>query len=487
METYDADLSATQTHKGYWYIPEFSKTEKFWGELEYDPATAIIELTLIGFPTPGFATECFTLKESINFDCIYGQMTSGKSITALGARSSNISLSFGGFSVGEVKFQIESFFIGDLFFSNRKDIKFRSLSFRITNLERWTGVAPFSRSTLKRKKQNSIHCINPEQTLLYEDNYVKIYISSTSQSTLNHWEVKTSFHQMIKIACKHNRRLPFEGDSGSFLYYISFVKSFFYLMIGRRVLLFDFKAVIKKQRHQVPFEKDKKILLPCHLQIFTPCLFEKIHLVKLNADELMTVKNKLTQPLTEVFSNFIKDHHLYQDTLNIWHEVRSKSLVDEYTLSALLFCIEGLHRSLFPIFDEVPDEYAEKSADLQNFLSNTQWEFVKKKIAYHCPFSKRVSETIKNCKAFYPEFSSKMCRSIGNDICEKRNAAAHFRKEEGRIPIPQYLVLLLLEEFIAILIFQHIGLKSNDLKACIKGQKEHSFVVEKILQWKEAK
>ena len=44
-----------------------------------------------------------------------------------------------------------------------------------------------------------------------------------------------------------------------------------------------------------------------------------------------------------------------------------------------------------------------------------------------------------------------------------------------------------IEEFIAILIFQHIGLKSDDLKACFKGQKEYSFVVEKILQWKEAK
>ena len=251
--------------------------------------------------------------------------------------------------------------------------------------------------------------------------------------------------------------------------------------------MFDLKAVVRKQSHQVPFEKNKKISLPYSLQIFTPYLFEKIHLVKLNADELMTVKKKLTQPLSELFSNFIKNYQLYRDTLNIWHEVRSKSLVDEYTLSALLFCIEGLHRSLFPVFDEVPKEYAEKLADIQKALSKIQWEFIENKITYHCPFSKRISETIKNCKAFYPEFSSNLRKSIGSDICEKRNAAAHFRNEEGRYPIPQYLVLLLLEEFIVILIFQHIGLKSDDLKACFKGQKEYSFVVEKILQWKEAK
>ena len=487
MKTYEADIATKQIHKGYWCIPEFSATENFWGELEYDPETAIIELTLFGFPLLKFCRNKLTDGISIYFDCIYGNLTSGKSVTILGAQYHQFSITNGDSLLSKISFRISDLMLGDVFFQKRKEIKFRSLSFRITNLELWTGVTPFLYSSLKRKKQNSIRCTNPKIIQLYEDEYVRIYISSESQSTLNHCDVNSTFHQKIKIACKRNRRLPFFGESGSFLYYISFVKSFFYLMIGRRVLLFDLKAVVRKQSHQVPFEKNKKILLPYSLQIFTPYLFEKIHLVKLNADELMTVKKKLTQPLSELFSNFIKDYQLYRDTLNIWHEVRSKSLVDEYTLSALLFCIEGLHRSLFSVFDEVPKEYAEKLADIQKALSKIQWEFIENKITYHCPFSKRISETIKNCKAFYPEFSSNLRKSIGSDICEKRNAAAHFRNEEGRYPIPKYLVLLLLEEFIAILIFQHIDLKSDDLKACFKGQKEYSFVVEKILQWKEAK
>ena len=377
--------------------------------------------------------------------------------------------------------------LGDIRFENKDDIKFKSLSFRMTNLERWTAVTPFSHDTVKRKKKNSIHCTLPASIFLFEDEYVKIQISSESQSKLRHCEVDVTFNQKIKITCKRNRRLPFFGETKSFLYYISFVKSFFYLLIGRRILLFDFMVLVKTLKIKDPYTKSKMISLPNRVQIFAPVIFDKSYLVKLNADELMTVKNKLTQPLEVIFLNFIEDYHLYRDTLNIWHEVRSKSLVDEYTLSALLFCIEGLHRSLFPAFDEVPDEYAEKSADIQRSLSDVQWEFVKKEITYHCPFSKRVSETIKNCKAFFPEFSNKLRRSIAYDIGEKRNATAHFRKEEGSSPIPQYLVLLLLEEFIAILIFQHIGLKTDDLKACIGGQREHSFVVEKILQWQKAK
>ena len=455
--------------------------------MEYDPETAIIELTLFGFPLLKFYKNKLTNDISIYFDCIYGNLTSGKSVTLLGAQYHQFSITDGDSLLSKISFRISDLMLGNVFFQKRKEIKFRSLSFRITNLERWTGVTPFLHSSLKRKKQNSIHCTNPKIIQLYEDNYVKIYISSESQLTQNHCEVNSTFHQKIKITCKRNRRLPFFGESGSFLYYISFVKSFFYLMIGRRVLLFDLKAVVKKQSHQVPFEKNKKILLPYSLQIFTPYLFEKIHLVKLNVDELMTVKSKLSQPLSELFSNFIRDHHLYRDTLNIWHEVRSKSLVDEYTLSALLFCIEGLHRSLFPVFDEMPKEYAEKSADIQKTLSDIQWEFIENKISYHCTFSKRISEITKECKDIFPQFSSLLRRRLGKDICEKRNAVAHFRAEAGKHPIPAYLILLLLEEFIAILIFQHIGLKSDDLKACIAGQKEYFFVVEKILRWWEKK
>lgn len=487
METYEPDIDAKQVHKGYWSIPKFSAAEKFWGELEYDPETAIVELTLIGFPVHNFRDNVLIEKKQICFDCICGNLTSGKSITVINARSSSISFFTGSSTFEEISFQAEYFMLGDIRFENKDDIKFKSLSFRMTNLERWTAVTPFSHDTVKRKKKNSIHCTLPASIFLFEDEYVKIQISSESQSKLRHCEVDVTFNQKIKITCKRNRRLPFFGETKSFLYYISFVKSFFYLLIGRRILLFDFMVLVKTLKIKDPYTKSKMISLPNRVQIFAPVIFDKSYLVKLNADELMTVKNKLTQPLEVIFLNFIEDYHLYRDTLNIWHEVRSKSLVDEYTLSALLFCIEGLHRSLFPAFDEVPDEYAEKSADIQRSLSDVQWEFVKKEITYHCPFSKRVSETIKNCKVFFPEFSNKLRRSIAYDIGEKRNATAHFRKEEGSSPIPQYLVLLLLEEFIAILIFQHIGLKTDDLKACIGGQREHSFVVEKILQWQKTK
>ena len=228
-------------HWGHWGIPRDGKlSEELAGLLKFQTNSAG-QLTVCG----NFKdTPLQTMK---SYPALWGKISDFKGISVFDAFVSRINpLDIQGNQ--PVTLAFSEYWDGNVWFSDREDVKFKSVSFGINNLEMWHNESNFESSCGKLLKNIELKYSRPANVDLFEDENVIIsFVYNVAGPGWCYGQTIASIKQSARILIKSRkgRLLPFYGAENSFQYYIEMIFCFLSLLIGKNTFIYDIYGTLK--------------------------------------------------------------------------------------------------------------------------------------------------------------------------------------------------------------------------------------------------
>ena len=228
-------------HWGRWSIPQNGKfSEELAGLLKFQTNSAG-QLTICG----NFKdTPLQTMK---SYPALWGKISDFKGISVFDAFVTHINpLDIQGDQ--PVTLAFSEYWDGNVWLSGREDVKFKSVSFGINNLEMWHNDSSFESSCGRHLKNIKLKYSRPANVDLFEDENVKVSLgynvggpgSCYGQTVAS---IKQSARSLIKST--RGRLRPFYGAADSFQYYIEMFFCFLSLLIGKNTFIYDIYGTLK--------------------------------------------------------------------------------------------------------------------------------------------------------------------------------------------------------------------------------------------------
>ena len=187
------------------------------------------------------------------YPVLWGENTKHRGITIFDSFVQSTTILSSG-AVTETIISFSDFWFGDVLFKNKDEVKFKSLSFGINNLELWHNQDNFQRRMTNGMKTVRVSMKKPQKIDIFEDNNVKIYLGYNVQGpSSEHGQKSVSINQSARIVIKSKKGLfQYYGERDSYEYYINMIYSFFALMIGKNSFIYDCHGKIKYIRKYCP-------------------------------------------------------------------------------------------------------------------------------------------------------------------------------------------------------------------------------------------
>ena len=408
------------------------------------------------------------------YNSALGKATNGKIITVFDLKLCDWSSTGFDAKTTSTRFSFLCFIMGKSIFFKKENLRLKKLTFRITNLEEWVGDHPLTTNFSRRYKKSIGSFSFPPILRLFEDEFVIIQLSTTFNQKSDSCNLTASYYHNVEIKAKGNRKLPYWGDSNSFSYYKKRILDFFCLVTGKNTVVFQIVGLVSKKRilldEQQKQVRDLKLAKTRHhvyntVEIFPRRSIDRAWLTELHSREMLLSRNRIIIDIQSLFTKFFEKYDSFGFVLNDWIGMRNKSSFTNHALPELLYNLEGLHRNLYPEYDNEPEGYTEQITAIKSLLSVEQNNLLKNRLRYHFSFRQRLHDII-ILRAFdvYPYLSRKNKDKIINDLCKIRNNAAHTKNEKIYDWKYVFPLIIFTEELIVILIFLQLDFSIEYIK-----------------------
>ena len=280
---------------------------------------------------------------------------------------------------------------GNTFFYSRDDVKFKSVTFGINNLEKWHNTNSYDSSfSMKSRKINLTYKL-PKKIKLFEDENVKIGLIYCAQgSGFDYGQTTASVKQSARIVIesRKGRLLPFYGEKKTFQYYIEMIFNFLSLVIGKNTFIYDIRGIRKynKKKSKIPSEVYatrfwRQDVVDKHLQdVSIADIALPYCLIKDDMQEAIKQYNILHPEISLMVFELIDFQRRYYP-------------IDHHILSQFIFLFEGIIRSIYKT--EVKKYHEEK-------VLTDEYENMKKSILNVC--KKNQKKWLNRVLTSYPKF-----------------------------------------------------------------------------------
>ena len=237
---------------------------------------------------------------------------------------------------------------GDVYFEKREDVKFRSISFGINNLEMWHNPHNYGGTYSKRTKKIHLTLKRVPNVELFEDENVKIFLGyNVSGPNLCYGQTISSIRQSARIVIKSKRgkKLPFYGNTpSSYQYYIEMIFSFLSLMIGKNTFIYDIVGTVKSTK-----KYKGNISWGIHATRYWRQSITEKHLKELSITEISLPYIHVKDCLKDIILQYSNYHH--KISCFVWDLVEYQNrhqAINHHLLPLLMFLFEGIVRELYP-------------------------------------------------------------------------------------------------------------------------------------------
>jgi hypothetical protein len=221
------------TIKGKWWTPGH-EAQSVDGELKVTGGKRI-ELELYGdFPGSGGSWR----DNDTEPETIFGRFDGGEQVTLL--YNLRVNRNFGGAGHTRSAY-VASLFITGAWFDSPEDVKFDSISFRLTDLLYWRGVEPFGGQTVRDGDQN----VGIDATFRYPETLTVDLPSAHARVSVES-EVASDSRRYRSVTLTHDVKLDVDSESPLSLddafQWMADLRNFFVLMIGSNVSVMTFEG-----------------------------------------------------------------------------------------------------------------------------------------------------------------------------------------------------------------------------------------------------
>ena len=382
-----------------------------------------------------------------------------------------------------VTIRFSEYWEGDVFFKNREDVKFKSLSFGIHNLETWHNLNSYEMSCSKGLKKIKMNYIRPSNLDLFEDENVTIKLGyAVGGPGMGYGQTVSSIKQSarIVITSKRGRLLPFYGNTHSFQYYMNLIFCLLSLLIGKNTFIYDICGTIKKARPA----KDKRDL-GLHATRFWRQDIVASHLKDLNITNLTFpywyVKDCLKNAICQYNTYHLKISHL---VLEIVEYQNRHQPIDRHLLSQFIFLFEGIIRTLYEAeikeYHEkkiLTDEYEMMKKSVFGLCDSKQKKWLNDHLPPYPKFREYYDVALKNTKDLFPymfdENGDERFSSLADDMFrylrKERTKIAHAAGESASDTHLYVYTLRWMHLFLVFTILKKCGISTEIFKNRLKN------------------
>lgn len=246
-----------------------------------------------------------------------------------------------------VTISFSEYWEGNVFFKNRDDVKFKSISFGINNLEMWHNTSYYDSTYDDKLNTIKMTYKRPKKVELFEDENVYIYLGyNVSAPGWGYGQNTASIKQTARIVIKSKRGklLKFYGDSNSYQYYMEMIFYFLSLMIGKNTFIYDINGIRKNAKK----ENGKVITLGLSATRYFRHNIVDTHLNTLNILDVALPYYQVKDCLKDAILKYNHYHSKISRLVFDLVEYQKRwQPIDHHLLSQFIFLFEGIIRTLY--------------------------------------------------------------------------------------------------------------------------------------------
>ena len=358
---------------GHWSIPQSGKpSEELSGLLKFKTNSSGQLIICGNFKD----TPLQTMK---SYPALWGRISDFKAISVFDAFVININpLDIK--NDQPVTLAFSEYWEGNVLFSDRESVKFRSVAFGINNLEMWHNESNFDGSCGRHLKNIKLKYKRPNKLDLFEDENVKITLGyNVAGPGSCYGQTIASIKQSARILIKsrRGRLLPFYGADNSFQYYIEMIFCFFSSLIGKNTFMYDIYGTVR------PINiKNGKII---RNEVYAT-KFWRQNIVENHLKELCFLDVALPYwQIKDCLKDAIRQYNIFHKKISrlVFELVRYQNYsnkIDHHILPQFVFVFEGLVRELYDT--EVKAYHKEK-------ILTDEYEIMRKSVLDRCDRKQR--------------------------------------------------------------------------------------------------
>ncbi len=461
---------------GQWTIPEQSKEKSYWGELQYDPFKGIAQLTIHGLSF----TEGGKLP---SYEGAIGSLVDGKACSVFGLMTINFFMKQN--TCSRIVFRVRQIVIGEKVFTASNDMRFTKYLFGCTNVKEWFDFHPLKYKPYVKYNTTLENLDFPPLITLYENDVVKIQLATGVNQDKTQTTYSARAYHYIEIRAKDDRVLPYNGYKDSMSYYESVIHNFFCLVIGKHVVVTKMIGVIDKEKNlaeKQEIDHHQETDSQEYVDFFYDRKIDKSWTKELHSPIMLLDYKAVQDNLQLIISNFFENHSKFGYVLDAWIGMRNTSSYTKYSLPRLIFNLEGLHRALFPECD-TKNGYTKKIKDINAISPLKEYKKILENKNHEMHLRQRLQDIILiRTPDVFPYLTIVLKEQIIDDLCEIRNNIAHGKDVPPLDFHYTFPLILFVEEIIALLIFQQIGLELPKVYAVWQRKQEWNEVKEMLLE-----
>ena len=463
---------------GQWIIPEFSYKDKFWGELQYDPFKGVSRITLYGFPI-------FERNRTLEYENALGNLITGEYVSLFSVSRTDCKSFQKITSNSFVVFDVKTIVIGDKLFESLNEIRLKKYVFKCTNVKEWFDFQ-IMRYKNCASRDTTLDGFNyPPVLMLYEDDLVKIQLSTGITQTSQITKYYAYSYNAIEICAKGDNTINYEGKTDSILYYEKVIHHFFHLAIGKNCVATESQGIIadidNASRDQL-FDVSKENSLKClYSNFFCHRAIDESRTKELLPFQLLLCYNVVHDDLQQIITAFFSSYHKFYFVFRSWIRTRNTNDFTEYSLAELIYSLEGLYRVIFP--------NCEEKSVLENTINNINQispldnpnRLINKGKLYIRQLLQDV--ILIKTKDVYPYLTPIQKNKIIDYLYRIRTNTAHGDALDDIDIHSLFPMIVFVEEIIAILIFQQIGLEPTRIYNHWRGIQEWNELKEMLIKF----
>ena len=370
---------------------------------------------------------------------------------------------------------------GDVLFKNREDVKFKSVSFGIHNIEMWHNVNPYGTSFSKGLKSIKINYKHPSNLDLFEDENVTIKLGyNVAGPRMGYGQTESSIKQSARIiiTSKRGRKLTFYGETNSYQYNIDMIFCLLSLLIGKNTFIYDIRGTIKKAR-----KTKEKIDFGLHATRFWRQDIVANHLKDFNISNITFPYWYVKDCLKDITCQYNTYHlKISRLVLEIIEYQNRHQPIDRHLLSQFIFLFEGIIRTLYKAeikqYHSVKilnDEYEKMKNSILEKCQKEQKTWLNDKLPPYPRFREYYDVALKNAKDLFPymfdenERFSLLADNMFKYLKAERIKVAHAAGESESDVLLYVYTLYWMHLFLTFSILKKCGINTEIFKSRLKN------------------
>lgn len=448
--------------RGKWWIPDGTENpRKVPGELTFEVSTG----------------GTLDLDEALSdktreFPVIHGLGTNGECVTAFNGGTVRLPTQIN--SVGVFQSETVSFsdmWVGNHWFNNKEEVRLRTYSFGIHNIENWADrrCFPMPKSFAPQPKSLSVVYKPPKPLLLFEDDRLTIRLDAVRTGpsySLGQLESSIKHYPRIVIHSKTGL-LPYYGKNGSISDREQMIFILVSLLMGIATWQFGFEGIVEpihktekgytaeistRHYYRQDLGKANPSRHPIHLELLFP--YE-------------TIGNRFpvfASRFSEVF--YANEHSVKSVFRMLCQQGMSRPLI----LPELLFAFEDLEKNLFSEKNIVLETKENTIANavtrkLKFPREKSERDWLSAKLSMRgLSFSTRCKTAFVEMKSVYPDLVTDLQKPLIKYLKRTRNRFAHADNVTSNDQELYVYASHWMAEFMTLMILRACGLSANKIK-----------------------